>query len=79
MPLLLHQRHLAPYKKKGEESGGVIAMIDTESEREGKLAQKEYEELIADSAEKCPTDSKSVADKEALMNLSRSRMSTRQL
>jgi len=64
------------YKKKGEESGGVIAMIDTliaeldkeltESETEEKLAQEEYEELMADSAEKRATDSKSLADKEAL-------------
>merc|ERR1712127_760894 len=59
------------YKKKGEESGGVIAMIDTltaeldkeltESETEEKLAQEEYEELMADSAEKRATDSKSLA------------------
>merc|ERR1719263_2126570 len=44
------------YKKKGEESGGVIAMIDTliaeldkeltEAETEEKLAQEEYEELM---------------------------------
>merc|ERR1740130_721715 len=64
------------YKKKGEESGGVIAMIDTliaeldkeltESETEEKLAQEEYEELMTDSAEKRATDSKSLADKESL-------------
>jgi len=64
------------YKKKGEESGGVIAMIDTliaeldkeltEAETEEKLAQEEYEELMADSAEKRATDSKSLADKESL-------------
>jgi len=64
------------YKKKGEESGGVIAMIDsiiaeldmemTEAETEEKLAQEEYEELMADSTEKRSTDSKSLADKGAL-------------
>lgn len=64
------------YKKKGEESGGVIAMIDslvadldkemTVAETEEKLAQEEYEELMADSAEKHATDSKSLADKNAL-------------
>merc|ERR1719331_1574203 len=65
-----------PYQKKSEDSGGVIAMIDsliaeldqelTESETEEKLAQEEYEELMADSAEKRSTDSKSLADKGAL-------------
>jgi len=64
------------YKKKGEESGGVIAMIDsiiaeldmemTEAETEEKLAQEEYEELMADSTEKRSTDSKALADKGAL-------------
>jgi len=64
------------YKKKGEESGGVIAMIDsiiaeldkemTEAETEEKLAQEEYEELMSDSSEKRATDSKSLADKGAL-------------
>merc|ERR1719444_754081 len=55
------------YEKKGEESGGVIAMIDalvkdldtemTEAETEEKLAQEEYEELMADSAQKRAADS----------------------
>jgi len=64
------------YKKKGEESGGVIAMIDsiigeldkemTEAETEEKLAQEEYEELMADSAKKRAADSKSVTDKAAM-------------
>jgi len=64
------------YKKKGEESGGVISMIDslvaeldkemTEAETEEKLAQEEYEELMADSAQKRAADSKSLADKGAL-------------
>jgi len=62
------------YEKKGEESGGVIAMIDalvkdldtemTEAETEEKLAQEEYEELMADSAEKRAADSKSITVKE---------------
>merc|ERR1719443_2273518 len=62
------------YKKKGEESTGVIAMIDdlikeldtemTEAETEEKLAQEEYEELMADSAEKRAADSKSITAKE---------------
>merc|ERR1719171_2081500 len=64
------------YSKKSEESGGVISMIDsliaeldkemTEAETEEKLAQEEYEELMADSAEKRAADSKSLSDKEAL-------------
>jgi len=64
----------AAYEKKGEESGGVIAMIDslikdldtemTEAETEEKLAQEEYEELMADSAEKRAADSKSITVKE---------------
>jgi len=64
------------YKKKSEEGGGVISMIDsliaeldkelTEAETEEKLAQEEYEELMADSSEKRAADSKSLADKESL-------------
>merc|ERR1719345_691670 len=64
----------AAYEKKGEESGGVIAMIDslvkdldmemTEAETEEKLAQEEYEELMADSATKRAADSKSITTKE---------------
>merc|ERR1719473_560640 len=63
------------YSKKSEEGGGVIAMIDTlikeldmemtEAETEEKLAQEEYEELMADSAEKRAADTKSLADKES--------------
>jgi hypothetical protein len=62
------------YTKKGQESTGVIAMIDllikdlvlemTEAETEEKEAQSEYEQLMADSAEKRAADSKSLADKE---------------
>merc|ERR1719199_117186 len=62
------------YKKSGEESGGVMAMIDllvadltkemTEADVEEKEAQKEYEQLIKDSADKRAGDSKSISDKE---------------
>jgi septal ring factor EnvC (AmiA/AmiB activator) len=61
------------FKKKSEESGGVIAMIDalikeldtemTEAEVNEKNAQEEYEEMMADSAEKRAADSKSLAQK----------------
>merc|ERR1719235_1148356 len=63
------------YQKKGEESGGVIAMIDllrkdlntemTEMETEEKLAQEDYEQFMKDSAEKRAADSKAITDKEA--------------
>jgi len=62
------------YSKKSGESGGVIAMIDalikeldmemTEAETNEKNDQEEYEELMADSAEKRAADSKSLAQKE---------------
>jgi len=62
------------YSKKGEESTGVITMLDmmvadldkeiTEIETEEKEAQSEYEEFMDDSATKRATDSKSIADKE---------------
>merc|ERR1719160_2013958 len=61
------------YKKKGEASNGVMAMMDEleaqldkelqEAKVEEKNAQKEYEEFIADSAEKRAQDSKTIADK----------------
>jgi chromosome segregation ATPase len=63
------------YKKKGEESNGVIGMIDTlvrdldkemtESETEEKDAQSDYEQLMADSKEKRATDSKALTEKES--------------
>merc|ERR1719428_2580825 len=63
------------YSKKSEESGGVIAMIDTlikeldtemtEAEVNEKNAQEEYEEMMADSAEKRAADTKSLAEKSA--------------
>merc|ERR1712078_186578 len=61
------------YKKQGEASGGVMAMMDElEAEldkeiQEGKIdeknAQEEYEEFIADSAQKRADDAKSIEDK----------------
>jgi len=65
------------YKKKGEESGGVIAMIDTlvnelasemtESETNEKLAQEDYEEMMGDSSDKRAADTKSAANKESAL------------
>merc|ERR1719473_1837462 len=65
------------YKKKTEESGGVMAMIDTlvrdldkemtESTAEEKDAQEDYKAFMADSAEKRAEDSKSLADKEGAL------------
>merc|ERR1719352_763866 len=62
------------YKKKGEESTGVIAMIDNlkadlakemqESETEEKNDQEEYEQMVEDSANKRAADSKSLAEKQ---------------
>jgi peptidoglycan hydrolase CwlO-like protein len=62
------------YKKKGEESTGVIAMIDNlkadlakemqESEVEEKNDQADYETMIEDSANKRAADSKSLAEKQ---------------
>jgi septal ring factor EnvC (AmiA/AmiB activator) len=64
---------LGAYKKKGEESGGVIAMIDllirdldkemTEAETSEKDAQGDYEQMLSDSAEKRARDSKALTDK----------------
>merc|ERR550514_298000 len=63
------------YQKKGEESSGVIAMIDlilkdlakqiTEMETEEKLAQEDYEKFMADSAQKRADDTQTLVDKEA--------------
>jgi len=63
------------YAKKGGESGGVIAMMDTmigdldkemqEVEVDEKNAQEEYEQLLKDSADKRSTDSKAIDDKES--------------
>merc|ERR1719401_1768605 len=61
------------YAPKSEENAGVMAMIDllvkdldkemTEAETTEKLAQEDYEELMADSAAKRTADSKSLAEK----------------
>jgi len=65
----------AAYKKKAAGSAGVIAMMDllvqdldkemTESATEEKNAKAEYEQLIADSADKRRQDSKSLVDKQS--------------
>jgi len=64
----------AAYSKKTEESGGVIAMIDlliadlekemTQAKVEEKDAQGDYEDFLAEAAEKRAKDSKSYAEKE---------------
>merc|ERR1719463_918605 len=63
------------YTKKGEESTGVISMMDMmiadldkeiqEIEVEEKEGQKEYEQFMADSSEKRALDAKSIEDKES--------------
>jgi len=63
------------YAKKGEESTGVIAMLDmmvadldkeiTEIETEEKENQAEYETFMKDSAAKRASDAKSIEDKES--------------
>merc|ERR1719355_217669 len=62
------------YKKKGSESGGVLAMMDMmkadlekemqEMEFEEKDSQGEYEAMVKDSAAKRTADLKSIEDKE---------------
>jgi len=62
------------YQNKGEESSGVVAMMDLlsadlakemqENEVDEKNAQEEYEQLVADSAEKRAADSKLLSEKE---------------
>jgi septal ring factor EnvC (AmiA/AmiB activator) len=64
-----------PYTKKTEEHGGVVAMINllitdldkdmAEAETTEKDSQADYEELMADSAQKRAEDSKTIADKES--------------
>jgi hypothetical protein len=64
---------VAAYKTKSEENTGVIGMIDllikdldkemTEAETGEKEAQKDYESMLADSAEKRTLDSKTLAEK----------------
>merc|ERR1719424_856252 len=62
------------YKKKGEETNGVIAMVDllirdlekemTEAETEEKDAQRDYEEMMDDAAQKRSDAVKAIAEKE---------------
>jgi hypothetical protein len=62
------------YKKSHEESNGVLAMIDLlkedlskemqESGVEEKNDQAEYEQMVADSADKRAADAKSLAEKQ---------------
>jgi len=68
-------KQFGAYKKKGEESNGVIAMIDglikdlelemTEAETDEKNAQEDYEQFMKDSAQKRADDSKAIEDKVA--------------
>merc|ERR1719379_1474603 len=63
------------YKKSGEESNGVIAMIDllvADIDKENQImevdekdAQSDYEKFMADASEKRATDSKAITDKES--------------
>merc|ERR1719215_1747273 len=63
------------YKKSGEESGGVMAMIDLlvadldkdiqTSEVDEKDAQSDYEQFMGDASEKRALDSKAITDKES--------------
>jgi chromosome segregation ATPase len=65
------------YKTKGEESSGVIVMIDTlvndvetemqEAKLEEKDAQGDYEKFMGDATSKRAEDSKSMTDKEAAL------------
>jgi len=65
------------YKKKGEESNGVIGLIDllikdldkemTVAKAEEKDAQGDYEQMMSDSAEKRAGDSKSLENKEGAL------------
>jgi len=65
-----------PFKKKTEESNGVIAMIDLLvkdldkemqiAEVDEKNAQKEYEQMMGDSAEKRAQDSSLITEKESM-------------
>merc|ERR1719355_495198 len=64
------------YKKKGEESNGVMAMMDMmvadlekemqEADVDEKNAQEEYTEFMADSKEKRAQDSKAIVEKEGV-------------
>merc|ERR1719238_2462318 len=65
------------YSKSGEESNGIVAMMDalikdldkemTEAELTEKDAQSDYEAMMKDSAEKRAEDSKSMTDKQGAL------------
>jgi len=65
------------YSKKGEESNGIVAMMDslvkdldkemTEAEVEEKDGQADYEQMMKDSADKRAEDSKTLTDKEGAL------------
>jgi len=81
----IHQQDAPPpppesiqaYKKSGEASNGIIAMMDalvadldkemTEAEVTEKDAQGDYEQMMKDSAAKRAEDSKALTDKEAAL------------
>jgi len=72
------------YKKKGQKSGGVIALMDlmlkdlatqiTEGKKDEESSQANYEKLMADSAATRETDSKSVVDDKAALAETNSRL-----
>merc|ERR1719458_1825268 len=75
------------YKTKGEEHGGVVAMLNMlkaglekemqEATVEEKDGQSEYEAMMADSAEKRTIDSKALADiEEKVLKLGEEKTST---
>lgn len=64
------------YQKKSEESGGVIAMMDTlkndlvievtQAKQEEKDSQEEYEKMMSAASEKRTIDSKAIVEKEGM-------------
>jgi len=74
------------YKKSGEQSSGVVAMMDlmikdldkevTESEVEEKDSQKDYEQFMTDAQNKRAQDSKAITDKTAAQAESESQLET---
>merc|ERR1711862_250204 len=73
------------YEKKGQKSGGVIALMDmlskdldtqiSEGKKDEEYAQKSYEQLMSDAAATRATDTKSIADKESARADANSRLS----
>merc|ERR1719240_1446661 len=74
-PLPPPPESVGPYKKKGQESAGVLTMMDmlvadvekesTEMQVEEKDAQSEYETMLNEAAAKRAADLKSIAEKES--------------